>query len=420
MLKYTNVIRIIMMLVIVLVASIFIPDFYWKANKHETNRTNVYYSPIKKCFVLVKSDVREINYFDAKGNKLNRDEFEEYVPFVNFRQLMLTGKLPAVIDSISIVPREVNLNNVTLRVNPVMINSRPLQLYPLFESASGRVRLELSADYFRIDKRMEFVTSITNEVNEEKSILFTNALQKEGFSFPSKRIYGNPTTKKPFDEGYFVVDNSNKIFHIKMVKGKPFCKNIGVPSNLGTVFISVIEYELREFYGMIITDKNEAYFISYDNYKLIKLSVENYNHQENTLQIKGDLFYRILIVNKENGFNAVVTNRDYKVIDKYSESRPGKDSRTAGIISSYIFPFTVSIEKETTPFINFYFNFSDARCLILSFILFVVTAFYFRKKNVPVKKIGYYSVLVLLTGIYGFLAILAVKDFEDDPGISKN
>lgn len=408
------------MLVIVFAASIFIPDFYWKANKHEINRTNVYYSPIKKCFVLLKSDVRGVKYTDIKGKQFNRDEFEELVPFVNFRQLMLTGKLPDTIDGQSIVPKEINLNNVTLRANPVMINSRPLQLFPLFESASGRVRLELSPDYFRIDKRMEFITSLTNEVNEEKSQLFTSALQKEGFNFPSKGIYGNPTTKKPFDEGYFVIDNSNKVFHIKMVKGQPFCKNTGIPSNLGIVFISAIEFELREFYGLIITDKNEAYFISYDNYKLIQLPVEDYDHQENTLQIKGDLFYRILVVNKENGFNSVVTDRNYKVVDKYNESWPGKESRTAGIISSYIFPFTVTIEKDTTPFINFYFNYSNLHCLFLSVVLLIITVFYLRKKNVAAKKIGYFSVLVLLTGMYGFIAVLAIKDFDDDPSISKN
>jgi len=408
------------MLIIVLAASIFIPDFYWKANKHEINRTSVYYSPIKKSFVLLKSDVRGVNYTDIKGKQFSRDEFEELIPFVNFRQLMLMGKLPDTIDGHSIVPREINLNNVTLRVNPIMINSRPLQLFPLFESASGRVRLELSPDYFRIGKRMEFVTSITNEVNEEKSQLFTSALQKEGFSFPSKGIYGNPTTKKPFDEGYFVIDNSNKVFHIKMVKGKPFCKNTGIPSSLGIVFISAVEFELREFYGLIITDKNEAYFISYDNYRLIQLPVKDYDHQENTLQVRGDLLYRILVVNKESGFNTVVTDRNYQVVDRYSERWPGKESSTAGIVSAYIFPFTIAIEKDTTPFINFYFKFSDLRCLFLSVVFLIITVFYLRKKNVATKKMGYFSVLVLLTGMYGFIAVLAIKDFDDDPSIPKN
>lgn len=405
-----------MMLVIVLVASIYLPDFYWKANKHEVNRTSVFYSPTKKCFVLLKSDIRGVTYSDAKGKKFNRDEFEELVPFLNFRQLMLTGKLPDSINGIPIVPKKINLNNVNLRVNPATINSRPLQLYPLMESASGRLRLELPLDYFRIGKRMEFITSLPNEINEEKSELFTSALQKESFSFPSKRIYGNPSTKKPFDEGYFVIDNDNKVFHVKMVKGKPFCKNIEVPADLGIVYISATEYELREFYGMIVTNKNEVYLISYDNYKLIKLPVESYDHQEHTLQIRSDLFYRIIVINKENGFNAIVTDRNYKVVDKYSESWEGRKTKTAGIIASYIFPFTTMIENETTPFINFYFFFSDMRFLIVSFILILITFYFFSKKKMEFKRMWIFYLIVLITGVYGFIAVMIIKDFDDDPG----
>jgi hypothetical protein len=405
-----------MMLIIILIASIYIPDIYWKINKYEVKRTNVYFSPVSKKFILTKSDVRGLAYSYLNGKTLSRDEFEEAIPFMNFRQLMISGKLPDSIDNVQLVPKVINLNNIMLRVTPIGINSRPMQLYPLIESASGRARLEMPPDYFRISNRMEFVTSMTNEVNEEKSRLFTSALQKEGFSFPSKFIYGNPTTKKPFDEGYFVIDSKNQVFHIKMVKGKPFCKNTGIPNDLGIVFISTAEYELREFYAMVVTANNEVYFISYNNYKLIKLNVDNYNHQEDVLQVKCDLFYRILVVNKENGLNAVVVNRDYNIVDKYSETREGKETKSAGIIASYLFPFTISIEKDTTPFINFYFSFSDARCLIISFLLFLITIIYFKRKNFSVKKIGYYSAIVLITGIYGFISILAVKDFDDDPG----
>jgi hypothetical protein len=416
MLKQINLIRVALALVIILVASIYIPDLYWKASKSEINRTSVFYSPIKKGFILTKSDVRGSVYTDIKGKTLTRDEFEEATPFMNFRQLMISGKLPDSIDHVAIVPKALNLNNIVTRVTPGGINSRPVQLFPLIESASGRARLELPPDYFRITKRMEFITSMTNEINEEKTQLYTNALLKEGFTFPSKGIYGNPTTKKPFDEGYFVIDNANKVFHIKMVKGQPFCKNTGISSDLGIVLISTAEYELREFYGLLVTEKNEVYFISYNNYKLIKLTLDDYNHQEDVLQIKCDLFYRVLVINKENGLNSVVLDRDYKVVDRYSEKWPTKEIKTSGIIASYLFPFSVSIEKNTTPFINFYFSFSDWRCLILSVILLVVTFFYFKKKNISLKKAGVYYVLVLLTGLYGFIAVLVIKDFDNDPG----
>jgi hypothetical protein len=404
-----------MLLVIGLVAAIFIPDFYWKANKEEANRTTVNYSPITKSFILLKSDVRGVNYVDPQGKSYSRDEFEQLVPFMNFRQLWASGKLPDSLDGIALVPKQIGLNNITLRVLPAAINARPLQIYPLLESASGRVRLELPPDYFRISDRMEFITSQTNSVNEEKSELFTQALLQEGFKFPSRFIYGNPSTKKPFDEGYFVIDAENKVFHIKMVKGAPFCKQTQIPATLDIVFMAINETELREFYGLAITRKSEAYLISYDNYKLIKLPLEDYDQQKDVLQVRGDLFYRTLVVNKEDGLRAVITDRSYKVVDTYRESRPSQDETTAGRIASFIFPFSIEIERYNTPFINFYFTFSGARFLILSFLLAVLAFFYLKSREIGVKEGALFYFWVLLTGIYGFIGILAVRDFRNDP-----
>jgi hypothetical protein len=419
MLSQMNLIRFSMILMIGIITSIFIPDFYWKANKREANRTNVNYSPVTKSFVLLKSDVRGATYTDPQGKIYSRDEFEQLVPFMNFRQLMATGKLPDSLNGVALVPKEISINNLTLRVLPATINSRPLQIYPLMESASGRVRLELPPDYFRIKGRMEFITSQTNEVNEEKSELFTQALKKEGFQFPSKFIYGNPSTKKPFDEGYFVIDRDNYVFHIKMVKGIPFCKKTPIPSTLDIVYMAINETELREFYGLFVTRSNEAYLISYKNYQLIKLPLLGYDHQNDMLQFRGDLFYRTLVLNKENGLEVVITDRNYQVIDKYSEKKPTSEETTAGIIAAYLFPFTIEIEKFNTPFINFYFTLSDARCLILSFLLAGITIFYLKRREIGVKQGAIYYLWVLLTGLFGFIGILAVRDFKNDP-VSKN
>ncbi|MDP3581098.1 MAG: hypothetical protein Q8S39_04125, partial [Ignavibacteria bacterium] len=102
-----------------------------------------------------------------------------------------------------------------------------------------------------------------------------------------------------------------------------------------------------------------------------------------------------------------------------SETKPTKDEMTAGVIASYLFPFTTVIEKDTTPFVNFYFTFSGLRSLILSLIMLGAAFLYLRKKNLPVKRVVPYYLLVLLTGIYGFIALLIVRDFDDDPGDSK-
>jgi len=374
---------------------------------------------MKDEFIFIKSDIRGAKYVDQKGNVLTREEFEDAVPLSNYRQLFVSGKMPDSIKGKAIVPKEVKLNNLLLRIRPQIINYNLIQLFPLMESQSGRINLELPPDLFRITDRMEFITSLTNQVDEKKSREFTDALLKEGFEFPAKGIYGNPSTMKPFDEGYFVIDSANRVYHIKMVQGKPFCVKTSIPQNLQIAYILVSENELREFYSLLITKTNEVYFISYNNYQLVKLPVQDYNHQTDFLMIRGDLFNRQITYQGENGkVKSIVTDRNYKVIDTYEDNLKGEEVSYVSLLSPYLFPFELSIEENNTPMINFYFSFSyDFRFLILSAVLTIVTLVYFRKKKIDLSYAAVYYAMVLVTGLYGFIAIMCIRDFKNDSNI---
>jgi hypothetical protein len=49
----------------------------------------------------------------------------------------------------------------------------------------------------------------TNAVIEEKTIRFNEELIKKGFVFPAKGFWGNPSTRKAYEEGYFCLDSKN-------------------------------------------------------------------------------------------------------------------------------------------------------------------------------------------------------------------
>ena len=121
-------------------------------------------------------------------------------------------------------------------------------LYPLFESESDRVNLELPPDFFRINNSIEFITASTNDINLEKSKLFNQVFINKGFSFPAKIIAGIPTTRKSIDEGYFIVDNTNKLFHLKMTKGQPYFEYIQTPDNIVITSYSIHYTKLYENY----------------------------------------------------------------------------------------------------------------------------------------------------------------------------
>ncbi len=410
--------RIILALAVILIASIYLPEIFWKITKEEGKSVSIYYSVVKDEFAFIKSDIRGAKYTDQKGNDLTREEFEEIVPLSNYRQLLASGKMPDSIKGKAIIPKEVKLNNFSLRIRPEIINYNLIQLFPLMESQSGRISLELPPDLFRITDRMEFITSLTNQIDEKKSRAFTDALLKEEFQFPAKRIYGNPSTMKPFDEGYFVIDSSNKIYHIKMIQGKPFCVKTSIPQNIQVAYILVSENELREFYSLLITKTSEVYFISYNNYQLIKLPVQDYNYQTDFLMIRGDLFNRqITYYNDNEKVKSLVTDRDYNIVDRYEENLKGNEVSYASLLAPYLFPFELSVDKNTTPMINFYFSFYDLHYLIFSVVLTIVTIIYFRKKHIDISHAVIYYAMVFITGLYGFIAIMCIRDFNNDSNI---
>jgi hypothetical protein len=406
--------RILFLLLIVFVSSIFIPKYYWLKFEKNVRRPMIYYSPVSHDFLFSKLDGKELFYVSRKGNKYDRDQFEKLTPLLNYRQLVSVGKLPDSLNGVAINIETVRLNNIMMRVTADELDVKPIPLFPLFESKSGRVKLEMPDDYFRISDRFEFLDCQTNSINQDKSSLFTSALSKENFSFPATKIAGNPTNKKPFDEGYFVLDSKNKLYHIKMIKGKPFCVNINMPQSLDIAYMKIFEMSLREFYGLLFTKQGDVFLISYDNYKLIKLPLDNYNIQKDNFSFLGDQFYRTLSLTSAKNVRTIVTDRNYKVIDRYEDSWADNYDMSAGAVASTIFPYTLRLSDASSSFSNFYFRFSGFQSLLLSFLLTIVTYFILRIRKISLKQGWFDLIIVLITGIFGFIAVLLVKNIDNN------
>lgn len=401
--------RFLLLIATIMVSAIYLPKFYWMAFEVNPRAPRIMYSSLTREFMFIKSDftnrIPRAKYLDIHGNSYSQDEFEKKLPLAFYRQLAATGQMPDSIGSVKIDLKEVRLNQIFMRIRSNDLDSPQIQLFPLFESASGRVRLSLPDDYFRIHRRMEFINAYTNKIEPEKSRLFTDSLRAAGFQFPATFIAGNPTTRKPFDEGYFVADARNNLFHIKMVKGKPFCRNTHFPADLKIQGMKVYEHPLREFYGTIITQDDKIFLLSYDNYRLIELPLPEYNHKNTTFYFRGNLFYRILILRKPNNIQAVVTDRKYQVVDTYRTSWKKRDERLAGVVANYIFPFTIKLSDISSNYINFFFHFSNGTFIILSLLLLLLTVAIYRVKKVNFVQHWLDFLLVLVTGLYGFIAI---------------
>jgi hypothetical protein len=267
-------------------------------------------------------------------------------------------------------------------------------------------------EFFRINNRFEFITAQTNTVNDSMSQQFTKALKNRNFIFPAKGIYGNPTTRKAFDEGYFIVDSANKLFHVKKINGQPYCASVPVPDSFNIKKIFVKENELREQYGLIITQESDVYYIMYDRYRLQKLPLKHYDSANDQLIIVSDLFYRVFNVINDTSIISVVTDRTYETLKTYSETWPGQEQSQAGVVSRYLFPFTLQLTKSTSRYVDFYFDGYHFRALIVNILFVLFTLGLMKKRNIRIPRKWYDLVLVLITGIYGFLGVLIFENTD--------
>lgn len=408
----TKIARALLLIIIVLVAAVYIPKFYWMKFEKSVKGGRIFYSPIKKDFLISTYNDTELKYYDSKGKFYDRDQFEALTPLLNFRQLLASGKMPDSLNGVKLNPEVIKNNSFTKRIHPSEVDLVQIPLNPLLESKSGRVKLEMPDDFFRINKRMEFIDCRTNKINEEKSAKFTKALTEAGFTFPAKIIAGNPTTRKSFDEGYFVLDSGNKLFHIKMIKGEPFCVNTQAPADLNIIYMSIAESTLREFYGMVITGDNSLYLISYDRYKFIKLPVPSYDYKKTALLVVGDLFYRTISVIDETSNKTVVTDRKYRVLDSTELKWEGKFDQAGGKYFNYLVPFAVTFTDNNSSFIRVDVKPNTASCFWLTGLLLIATILIMYRKKVPVSKAWFDYVIVICAGIYGFIAIMLIKRIE--------
>lgn len=400
--------RYTLIIVAVIVMAIYLPDFYWLFFDVKTPSPYVSYSPVDSVFIMYRREANDLVFRDEAGNTYTRDEYEAKLPFFYYMQLISDGRMPESIHGIELDVNEIKRNRNMHRLRSYQLDIPQIPLYPLLESESGRVRLEFPDEYFRItDKGMEFINSISRDVDKEMSALFTNVLKEAGFEFPAKKIFTNPTTRKAFDEGCFVVDGKDDLYHIKKAKGQPVVANTNFPKDIKIRHMMVSENVLKEYYGTIISEDDKIYFLTYGDYNPIELPTKGaYDSGKATLLITTDLFFRQVTLDKEDGIDVFVTDRDYNLIDEYHEFWDTREAYTQGKIARAIFPFSISLNDGSTTYVGLYTDWHFPLAWIGNLIALLIFIGFLKKEERLLKKSVPELILVALTGLYGLIACL--------------
>lgn len=395
----------------VLVFSFFIPKGYDLIFTKNTGKTYLFYSPVLKKFIYreMTGEGHKFITRDEDGKKLTRVEYESAIPFIYYKNMEIWGKLPINIDGEKYDKRFIKGNRQVFQIKASNFSDKHsrVQIYPLLESKPDRARLSFPENSFQFsNKEMVFINSDFNEKDIELTDLFTNALKENNFKFPAKNIFGKVSILKPFDEGYFVIDSKNELFHVKKVNGKPFIKNTKIEIDSGIKYIQMNENKKREFYGLLVTNSDDVYFISYDNYSLIKIPSDGYRSDSMDIKILMNPVNNTIIFSDDSYIYGIATDKNFKAFKKYKKLMFYGKEKLSDRFFSFFFPFFLKDKANNSNYLFFNLSPTDKLGIIGSVLSLFIGVVIFNKNKKPLKYRSPDFLFIAVTGIYGLLAII--------------
>lgn len=362
------------------------------------------YSSIVDDFVYVESTEQGLVYSDISGNSYTESEFDSLLPFFYYRQLATDGKLPETIKGVPVTPQLIARTNFIFRHSPTDINKRASKLYPLLESMSGRVDLKMPEDVFRLGKSIEFIDMKTNSVNWSKSEMFNRVMTDKGFAFPERAISGNPTTRKEYDSGYLIIDDSHKVWHLKMNVGRPFFRDSSVPANLGMEHVFITEFSDRSMFGFLSDGNNNFYVLRAPEYELVKLPVEGFDPVSENMMIIGDMLSWTVRVSGPGRVELfAVDARDFSLLGRHNFPIAEDVYDKAG---EYIFPFEMSFTSHSDAYVKPRMAAFSWHALWLNLALAVCYSL-LRRRNLRCHLVQ--AVLIVPLGLFLFIPLLLIE-----------
>ena len=387
-----------------------IPALVNKATYNSDQYPFAYYSTILKDIGLIDYKNKKFPMEDLKGNKYNTAQFDSLMPMLNYRQLMTDGKLPDSINGQKITPQLLRSKSVVYKYKPSDINTSFNGLYILLETMPKRVGLEIPNDVFRLKNNIEFIDAQTNTLEVQKSRLFQQALDKEGFQYPAQWLIGNPNPRKPYDEGYFVLDANNQLFHMKMVNNRPYIKNTKIGEKIQASYFSMLEVADKRFYGFLFSKQGELFIIENDgaNYKTVKLDIDPIDMQKDEVILMGNMFdWTVSVVTP---FAKKIYALDAETLKRIGEHTIDRTPGRWDAVSKWIFPVYLALEKSETSYIQPYFHYIGIYGFVLNLIIAFLTVIFITGS--PKRKI-FNVIYIFLTGIAGLVALLILPNSKN-------
>ena len=430
-------------LLFILALSWGLPALYDMALVKPIARTHIFYSPTLERFIYTeqirghdeqaaaKSEGHhaDIVYKDEDGTYYDRLAFEEALPFIYFRNMEMRGLLPLHLEGKVLDRKAIEKARRVLELRAGDIDGQrpPRELLPLIEAEPGQAALLYPVDRFRLtDSRLEFVNADTNAVDEELSVLFSDALSARGFRFPAVHAGGNFTTFKPYEGGIFLVDVEGKLFHLLRRKNAPEVTPVPLPAGVRPRHILVSESRERLWLGLMADARGGLWLIRQKDMALMPLEVPGYAPAQTDAKLIFDPLYLTVAVSDVSHVHVSA----YRLPDRMVEAGAGalKPFRTfthhmsrareswQQTVADTVFPFRLSFTSENSAYAAPELTFSPriwSHALPMSLLLaFAYTALVMRRERRPLVRCLDEAVLIGVTGVFGLLTLLLLREHK--------
>lgn len=300
---------------------------------------------------------------------------------------------------------EIRQKSFVFRYNCDEISTPGIGLYVMYEALPRRLNLESPDDVFRMKDKIEFIDVATNRVNRGKSDRFMDELTKRGYTFPAQWTQGILTSRKPYDEGYFTLDAEGKLFHMKMVNGRPFIRDTKIGDKIDVSHFSMLPVTDKRFYGFVFDTEGKMYILEAPTYNLLQLDIPPIDmRRDNVLIMANMFFWTVNVMTPAGRYSYALHNDSLQKVDQ-AFNPAGTDMWDS--LSGWLFPAYITFKEYNTKYLNPQLHFTAWSAFIINGLLALLFFLVIKKKR---KTAG--SLWIMLTGIAGLIALLIVPSSE--------
>ena len=237
---------------------------------------DVFYSDSLEDF-LIRSWDEEYIYQDKNGRILDSKEYLLALPFIFSKYLLEQGIFPEKLKHF-LKDDLLKKDYLEIEISPELFNKNNIKLNPLINAA--KINDELYYQPFLLEYKIRFRLRLPEPKTRAVESELALALASSSFSHPAQAIFQNLNLNKSFDDGLFIQDSENNLYHLMSFNKSFQMIFTGINAKINALFIE--ENEQGFIRGLMISE-GKLYAMLYEDYKLVLIDGISYDFMKDRL-----------------------------------------------------------------------------------------------------------------------------------------